>query len=835
MLNPLARFLPLGVAFSLVVGPGPVPAQRDVAGAEKIELSLRGLNSLGSVMMIAAHPDDENTALLAYFARGRTVRTAYLSLTRGEGGQNLIGPEQGVLLGVLRTQELLAARKIDGAEQFFTRAIDFGFSKTAAESLEKWGRERILSDVVWNIRRFRPDVIVLRFTGTPRDGHGQHQASAILGREAFTAAADASRFPEQLKYYPAWRAKRLMWNAFSFSRSQEQDSARLPGHIMVDTGEYSPLLGYSYAEIAGMSRSMHRSQAMGAPERMGSQKQYLVTVAGEPAVHDIFDGIDTTWRRLPGGAPIETLIAKAQASFHPDHPAAILPWLAEARPLMAAIRDPIAERKLKELDETMALAAGVWAGVQADRWGVIPGGTLKITPEVMARTNVPVRLEQIRFTGRLPAPAAQTGHGLLPFNQAEIESASCSIPAGQAYTQPYWLIKAPQGDVYTVEDPQLLGLAGTPPLLEAHFRLQISGQSVEIARPLQYRYVDRVRGQLSRAVVVMPPVAVRLPEKVLIFPTPETRLVDVELKTNEATGQATVRLSAPAAWNITPAQQALTLPAPGEQTVVAFNMRSASENVSTLQAGVMVAGKTIFSGMTAIDYPHIPPQVLFPAANAKLIRADIRTLARRVGYVMGAGDEVPEALRQIGCEVTLLTPDMLATGDLSRFDAVVTGVRAFNVRPDLRANQPRLLDYVRAGGTLVVQYNTLDGSPLDRIGPYPIGVTHARVSVEQAPVHFTNPSSPLLREPNRITERDFDSWIQERGLYFASTWAPEYKTLFESHDPNEPPQEGGILYTKLGKGAYVFTAYSWFRELPAGVPGAFRIFANLLSAGKTLP
>ncbi len=835
MCNSVARFLSLGVALSIFFGPTPLPAQRDVAGAEKIELSLRSLDTLGSVMMIAAHPDDENTALLAYFTRGRTLRTAYLSLTRGEGGQNLIGAEQGVLLGVIRTQELLAARKIDGAEQYFTRAIDFGFSKTAAESLEKWGREKILSDVVWNIRRFRPDVIVLRFSGTPRDGHGQHQASAILGKEAFTAAADPARFPEQLKYYPVWQAKRLMWNTFSFNARQEQESARMPGRIEVDTGQFSPLLGYSYAEIAGMSRSMHRSQAMGAPERKGSQKQYLVTVAGEPAKSGVFDGIDISWRRLPGGAAIGTLIAKAQAAFHPDRPAAILPYLAQARPLIAAIHDPIAERKLKELDETMALAAGVWAGVLAGRWDVTPGDSLKLTPQVMARTSVPVKLDQIRLTGRIPVPAVSTTPALLPFNKADEQKVECPISPDQAYTQPYWLIKPPQGDVYTVDDQQLLGLADTPPLIEAHYRLEISGQSVEIARPLRFRYVDRVRGELTRPVVVAPPVAIRLADKVLIFPTAQAKQADAEVSTIEASGQASVRLATPQGWRVEPAEQSLAVPAAGQQAMVNFRLQASAPGISAVEASATLAGKTIASGMTVIDYPHIPPQVLFPAAQAKLVRVDIRTLARRVGYVMGAGDEIPEALRQMGCEVTLLTADMLALGDLARFDAIVTGVRAFNVRPDLRANQPRLLEYARNGGTLVVQYNTLDGPPIGNVGPYPIGITHARVSVEEAPVRFTNPESPLLQEPNRITAQDFDGWIQERGLYFASTWAPEYKTLIESHDPNELPQEGGTLYTKFGKGAYVFTAYSWFRELPAGVPGAFRIFANLLSAGKTLP
>ncbi|MCX6624069.1 MAG: PIG-L family deacetylase [Acidobacteria bacterium] len=678
MWNPVARFFSAGVAVLALLGPVPLPGQRDVAGAAAMELSLRRLNTLGSVMLIAAHPDDENTALLAYFARGRAIRTGYLSLTRGEGGQNMIGPEQGVLLGVIRTQELLAARRIDGAEQFFTRAIDFGFSKSPEESLAKWGRDRILSDIVWNIRSFRPDVIILRFSGTSRDGHGHHQASAILGKEAFTAAADPARFPEQLQTLKTWQAKRLLWNLFSFSPEQERESARMPGRIEVDTGEYSPLLGYSYAEIAGMSRSMHRSQAMGAPERKGSQKQYLVTVAGEAASKDLFDGVETGWGRLEGGAAVGALTEKALAQFRPDHPELVLPYLAQARPMIAALRDPLAGRKLKELDETMALAAGVWAAALADRWNVVPGDTLTITPEIMARSAVPVELERIRLTGSIALPDVNTTPARLPFNHSNGGAIPCAVSPAEAYSQPYWLARPLQGDVYSVEDRKLLGLADTPPLVTVHYRLGISGQHVEIERPLRFRYVDRVRGELTRPVVVAPPVAVRMAEKAVIFPSAEPRRVEAEISTNKAAGLATVGLTVPAGWTANPAGQPVTLPAQGQQAMVGFTVRPAARGTAQAQASASLLGKTIASGMMVIDYPHIPPQVLFPAAGAKLVRADIRTLARQVGYVMGAGDEIPEALRQIGCEVTLISADMLALGDLSRFDAIVTGVRAFS-------------------------------------------------------------------------------------------------------------------------------------------------------------
>ncbi|MGH9628961.1 MAG: PIG-L family deacetylase, partial [Bryobacteraceae bacterium] len=364
-------------------------AQPALAGATEIRLALERLNTLGSVLMIAAHPDDENTELLAYFARGRNLRTGYLSLTRGEGGQNLIGPEQGIALGLIRTQELLAARRIDGAEQFFTRAIDFGFSKTADETLSKWGRQEVLSDVVWVVRKFRPDVIVLRFSGTPRDGHGHHQASAILGKEAFFAAADPTRFPEQLKYVKPWQAKRVVWNTFSFNREQEREAERLPNRLTVDTGAFNPVLGYSYTEIAGMSRSMHRSQGMGSPERRGSRKQFLTHVAGDPAKADLFDSISLRWDRLPGGAEAGAILSQAARSFLPEQPAKTIPHLLKARALIAAMPGELAALKLEELDRAIGLCAGIWLDASAATGTVTPGADLKISLNAVNRLDLP--------------------------------------------------------------------------------------------------------------------------------------------------------------------------------------------------------------------------------------------------------------------------------------------------------------------------------------------------------------------------------------------------------------------------------------------------------------
>jgi LmbE family N-acetylglucosaminyl deacetylase len=829
-------------ACALLLVCAPAFAQRELSGTAQARLSLDRLNVVGSVLMIAAHPDDENTALLAYLARGRKVRTGYLSLTRGEGGQNLIGAEQGDELGIIRTQELLAARRIDGAEQFFTRAIDFGFTKTPQECFEKWGHDKILSDVVWVIRRFRPDVIILRFSGTPRDGHGQHQASAILGREAFTAAADPKRFPEQMQWVEPWQAKRLMWNPGAFTKEQREEVEKMPNRISVDPGDYDPVLGHSYAEIAGMSRSMHRSQGMGAAERKGSAKDFLVTQSGPVATHDIFDGIDLSWNRIAGGAPIGQMLAEAAHTFDPGNPVRTVPELLKAEKLMATLHDPLIALKQHELNEAIALCSGLWLDAASDKFAVTPGGSLKFDATALNRDHMAVQVKSVDIQGISPATTKDKFGGVLPFNEAQVFALTTTIPEHQALTQPYWLVAPKQGDTYTVPNQLDVGLPENPPLFEAHFHLRIESEDVEVVRPVAYRYIERAQGELTRPVVVEPPVALQWSQSAILFPNGSSKPVELHVKANIAKAVGKVQIQTPPGWKISAQSGDFQLTAAGEQSEVSFELTPpAKDTQGALSASAQDGDQTIATSMETINYPHIPTQVLFPPASAKLVRAEVRLLAKNIGYVMGAGDEVPQALQQLGADIMLLGAGDLAGGNLSRFDAIVTGVRAYNVREDLRANQARLLDYVKNGGTLVVQYNVADTrnpfggetTTLANIGPYPLTTGAERVTVEDAPVQLLVPASPLLHQPNEITARDFEGWIQERGLYFASKWDEHYQPLFETHDPMEKPQTGSTLYTRYGKGAYVFTAFSWFRELPAGVPGAFRIFANLLSAGKT--
>jgi LmbE family N-acetylglucosaminyl deacetylase len=813
-------------------------AWRAPAGAAAVRQQLERLRVVGSVLMIAAHPDDENTALLAWCAQGRKLRTGYLSLTRGEGGQNLIGNEQSELLGVIRTQELLAARRIDGAEQFFTRAIDFGFSKTAEETLAKWGREQVLADVVWVIRHFRPDVIILRFSGTPRDGHGHHQASAILGREAFRLAGDPKAFPDQLRHVQPWQPRRLFWNTFSFTRQQEAEAEKMPQRLRIDTGEYNPLLGLSYGELAGLSRSQHRSQGMGSPERRGSSPNYLVLYDGDPATSDFLDGVDTTWNRIPGGAGVAAHLDAALAAFDPAAPERVIPHLIEARRAAARLAHPDARRKLEEIDETIAAAAGFWLDVTASRPTATPGGSVELVMTALNRSSLPARLTGVALEGIGGAPAFEGAP--LEYNRPHTARADLRIPPDQPLTQPLQLRHPQKGNLYDILNPADIGPAEAPPVLTALFRIEIAGGEILLRRPVEYRWVDRVRGELTRPFRIVPSVSLHLAPIPLLFASPAPRFVALEVRALAGPASGAARLEAPQGWSVEPSEQSFQLSDAGQSVTLTFRVTPpASAARGVLRASARTGGREWRDGAVSIGYGHIPPQAVLRPAEALLMREDIRVSARRIGYVMGAGDLVPEALRELGCEVELLDERRLASGDLSAYDAIVAGIRAFNVRSDLRAAHARLHEYVERGGTLIVQYNTLEGfgpeasgSILRNVGPFPIRIGRNRTTVEEAPVRVLAPDHPLLRKPNRITAADFDGWVQERALYFPAEWDSRYEALLETADPGEPPQRGGLLFARIGQGAYIYTSFAWWRQLPAGVTGAWRMFANLVSAGR---
>ena len=810
-------------------------------GAAELQETLDRLNTLGSVLMMAAHPDDENTAVLSYFARGRHMRTVYFSATRGEGGQNLIGPEQGALLGLIRTQELLAARQTDGAEQFFSRAIDFGYSKFPEETLEQWGRDRLIADMVRAIRKFQPDVIIARFPPPPGDGgHGQHTAVGHIGSEAFAAAGDPGKFPE---LGPAWQAKRYYWNVFQFGRPRDAEPEQRPGRLTLEIGEYDPVLGKSYSEIAGESRSMHRSQGMGSSQYKGSLPAQFDYVAGVQAGKELFEDIDTTWNRIHGGEPIGRLLAKARDQYEPTHPEAILPDLIAAWTLLAPMSGYWPDVKREELRRAIELASGLWIDATAARWDATPGSKIPIELIVLNRSKeLPVR-----WTGT--SIALMSGNGIVASNQPPPEAQynrsltqthEVELDRNAPYSQPPWLVQTPGAASYEYADQTLIGRAEAPPILTATFSLQIAGVPVRLSKPVVYRWVDEARGERERDVQVVPLVAVSFDRSNVVFTTTEKRRVSVHLTNNLDRAEGSLLLMAPAGWKISPHTQPIKLERKGQEVTAEFEVTPpAGASSGELQAQFNLGdGRTSTAGMQAIEYDHIPIQMVYPEAELRVERIDVQLLSRKIGYIMGAGDLVPEALRELGAEVTLLSPSDLSGGDLSTYDAIVAGVRAINTRPDLLAARERLLAYVEQGGTLVVQYNTFERrGPSAAFGPYPVEEQMTRDRIdrvvdESATVRLVEPDHPVLQAPNRIAEADFEGWVQERGLYFMGKWDEKYSAPTETGDEGQPPQRGGLLYARYGQGVYIFTGYSFFRQLPAGVPGAYRLFANLVSAGK---
>lgn len=805
-----------------------------LSGSAQLHELLDHLNTVGTVLMLGAHPDDENTAVMAYLARGQHLRTVYFSATRGEGGQNRIGPEQGALMGVIRTHELLEARRIDGGEQEFGSVVDFGYSKTPEETLGLWGRQQLLHDMVRVIRSVRPDVIVSRFPPRPGSGgHGHHTAVGWTGPLAWEAAADGSQFGD-LGLEP-WRAHRYVYNVPTFSRRMEAAAASQPGRLRLELGAYDPVLGKSYAELAGESRSMHRSQAMGTGQRKGSVPAFFEHVAGERATGSLLDGIDVTWARVPGGGPVGESLRAAREGYDPRRPTAILPHLLAALRDLQELPSPEAAHKRKELLRAIELASGLWIDASAAHWNAIPGGELEVTLQVLRRSDAAWEWRGARLHG--VAEGAVTERVPLEENRPVQREVTVRVSADACYSQPHWLRDTAEGA------PGCPGTAATPgptPALLATFEFATpEGVDVVLEKPVLYRWIDSSLGERSRGVVIVPPVSVAFTRENRIFTGSEATQIPVRLSSSVGGVEAIVRVDAPPGWSVDPADRTVRLERRGQERTVTFDLTPpASASGGQLAATVSVGGVESRAGLRTIEYGHIPITPVFPRATMRVERLDARLLADEVGYVMGAGDKVPDALEQLGATVTALSAQDLASGDLSRFDAIVTGVRALNTRPDLLAARERVLAYVEQGGTLVVQYNTSGfgrrggRAAAATLGPYPMSPSRLRVTDENAPVRFVSADHRLLTVPNRITKADFEGWVQERGLYFMSEWDGRYETVLACADPGEDEVEGGMLYARHGRGVYVFTGYSWFRQLPAGVPGAYRLFANLISAGK---
>ncbi|UJR83969.1 PIG-L family deacetylase [Sandaracinus amylolyticus] len=805
--------------------------------AAQLQDELARLSTGVRVMYVAAHPDDEHTELLAYLAGARHAQVAYLSLTRGSGGQNRIGAEQGAALGILRTQELLAARRIDGAQQLFTRALDFGYTKSAEEALATWGEDAILEDVVQAIRTFRPHVIITRF---PERGetHGHHLASARLARRAFSLAADPSAYPQQVARLGTWSATRLVHDVPRFMGATVPDGP----YVTLDVGAFDPWRGRSYGEIAATSRSQHRSQGFGTMGRRGPSVIRLVHLEGTQAQHDVLEGIASTWQTLEGAAPLGRQVASALDAFDPAHPErSVAPLLRVRRGLEALAASPDRDASIAWIDALVPALAGLFVDVRAERAIVHPSETLPLSVELLARTTLPVRLESIALDAeveggtRRALPTAPTAPVVLEPGTAATPSLEVTVPADAAPSVMHWLRTDPEpGREHAEGDARIA--PWTDPAIAATLTFTIDGERIAVRRGVRNVRADPVLGERVRELEVHPALLLT-PERPVALASPGASTT-LRFTARGAPGRYEVQLDAPAGWTFSPATTTLELDASGRG-----ELRVEARAASDAQPGEVRPRWRAPGGefapaleVSTLDYPHVPERSVLLRTRTRVLPVALRSLAGqrwRVGYVDGTGDGVAAALGEAGMEVVPLDAASLA-GDLSRFDAIVIGVRAFNAVPELDAQHAALMSYVERGGTLVVQYQTENRLEQVRaqLGPAPLTLGRGRVTDETATVELLAADHPALTTPHRIGATDFEGWVQERGLYFAERWDASYAPLVRMRDPGEEPQDGALLVTSHGQGHFVYTGLSFFRQLPAGVPGAYRLFENLIALGR---
>ena len=796
--------------------------------AADIYLGLKKLKVLGTVLYVAAHPDDENTRLLAYLSKEKLYRTGYMSMTRGDGGQNLIGDEQGIELGLIRTQELLAARRIDGAEQFFSRAFDFGFSKSTEEALQTWDKEKILSDVVWIIRKFQPDVIITRFPEDSRAGHGHHSGSAVLARESFIAAADPNRYAEQFKYgVKPWQVKRIVWNTFNFGGNNTTSENQLK----IDVGVYNPVLGKSYGEVAAESRSQHKSQGFGVPRSRGQQLEYFKHTLGDSTNKDLMDGVVTDWSRVEGGNLIAKQIDEVIKNYAYENPAASVSALVKLYSDLSKQNDSYwKNQKLAEVQRLIEACAGLWMeGTTAEQY-VAQGDTLKINYSVNLRSNIKAVLKKYSLIDG-PSTSQNTTelNRELEANKNFNFSKTISIDATHELSQPYWLKEEMSKGSFTVSDQLLIGNAQSNPSLSVVFNMMIEGQEFNFQKPVQYKFTDPVKGELFQPLVITPGVTIRPDKNLLIFDGVKLKVINTSLKAFKS-----INIADPKLYSQLPPDNYLSTGygnfAKGEEKFFPALINKSQKGKWNLYTDNY--NQHLDKNIHEIKYDHIPNITYFTGATVKTVSVDYKTTGKSIGYITGAGDKVPDALIQMVYTVTTINEKDLTLDNLKKFDAVVTGVRTYNVHEYMANAYDALMEYVKQGGVYVVQYNTNNfAGPLAnvKIGPAPFETSRNRITDEEAKVNFLLPNHPVLNYPNKITGKDFDGWVQERSVYEADKADSSYEAILSFNDPNEKPTSGSLIVNNYGKGKFVYTALAFFRQLPAGVPGAYRLFANILA------
>lgn len=797
--------------------------------ASEIKLALKKLDVLGSVLYIAAHPDDENTAVISYLAKGKLLRTGYLSLTRGDGGQNLIGAEQSEQLGVIRTQELLEARKRDGGEQFFTRAIDFGYSKSPEETFEIWDKQKILSDVVWIIRKFRPDIIITRFPETGQGGHGHHTASAILALEAFNLTNDPKEFPEQLKYVTPWQPKRIFWNAWLPALQNEKiDLSKIP---TLNLGEYNPLLGKSYTEISAMSRSMHKSQGFGASGVRNDLLNYFMLLKGDSVSTYMFEGIDLSWNRVEGGNEIHSLIQKTINEFDDEYPSASLDNLFLIYEKILNLKDEYWKQvKLNEITELIRSCAGIWIEAIADNEFVSIGDTLKIKTSIVNRSMIDLKLTEINLN--FPKKSIQFSDQL---KRGEMKSNifNLFIPENTEISQPYWLSANHDIGTFSVPDQELIGLPEKKPEIITDFSVSYKNYSIDFSVPVYNRITDPVDGEIYKAIIITPPVTVNLDKDIYFYSNKDPKEVKITVQSFKNSVDGKIIISSNNGWKVEPSEIDFQIEKKNQKKDFYVKVfPSDSYSISDLSAKVLINNNTFSKSLTRIEYKHFFPQTIFYEAKSKLEMFNFEKDGfKKIGYIIGSGDKIPDFLTDIGFDVTIMDDKHFNSNNLDQFDVIITGIRAYNTRENLSSFHKDLVKYVERGGTLITQYNTT-GDLVIEPGILPIKLSRDRVTDENSKVDILNPNHQIFNTPFKIDENDFSGWVQERGLYFPNEWDKNYEALLSMNDKGETPKTGSLLAAKYGKGTFVYTGLSFFRQIPAGVEGAIKLFINLLYSGK---
>ncbi|OCA78808.1 hypothetical protein BBH99_07485 [Chryseobacterium contaminans] len=806
--------------------------------SSEIYREIKTLKQLPKVLYLAAHPDDENTGLLSWLINDQNVETGYLSLTRGDGGQNLLGTEQGAALGLIRTHELLEARKLDGAQQFFTRAIDFGFSKNTTDTFKQWNANSITADVVWVIRKFRPDVIICRFPPTAAAGHGQHAASAVVAEKAFELAGDKTAFPDQLKYVNVWQPKRVLWNTFRFGGVNTTDENQLK----VTVGQYDAQLGMGYGELAGLSRSLHKSQGAGTQSIAGIRTEYFAHVIGEPAKTTLFDGVTKTWTSQ-GNGDIDQSLDQIISAFNFNNPDLSLPALLALRKKVMVLKDAdLKKDKIKSLDHIILSCAGFMGEVVTNQAEAVAGDHYNFRLNLISRAANPVVLENVKWLNQSESFNRKLSKDSLITIQHDIQ-----IPADAALTEPYWLAKPPVNSAtFSVPNDTLVGLPEAESPLNVWVGLKIDSENFQVKLPLSFKKLDPVRGDVVEALRIVPALELKFTQPLYVAKENEDLhlSLNVKVNSNKPYNKGILNLM----YNGERLGGTTLNSVKGKDFTIDYvipKTKLATINSSRLQldANVVADGVTYNKKQLLIQYPHLPSLQYFTPATATVMKGDIQAKIKKVGYVEGAGDFIPDFLRIAGIQVDVLKDEDFygnidesagngSPNKLSQYDAIVLGVRANNTEKKLGRWMPFLWSYVKAGGNLVMQYNTNQDTTVDQLGMYNFSIANKRVTEENAAVTFLNPNHKLLNFPNKITADDFKGWVQERGAYFPAQWDAAYEPIFEMHDTGEEPLKGSTLYAQYGKGNFIYTPLAFFRQLPAGNVGAARLFFNFLSAQK---